>query len=162
MRRYILPLLVVVLPVVFISPTTAQQSGPGTGLRGSAALYDNAEAPRVAKVEETDRRRTRAYPEQPPTIPHQIDGYQLDRNSNQCLSCHARSRTEESGAPMISITHFMDRDGQPLATVSPRRYFCNQCHVVQTVVPAPIENRFVDIDTLLTVERAGAHSGQSD
>jgi len=68
----------------------------------------------------------RNYPEQPPVIPHTIEAYQLDSNVNQCLSCHARARTGESQAPMVSITHFMDRDGQFLASVSPRRYFaCN-------------------------------------
>ena len=30
----------------------------------------------------------------------------------------------KSQAPMVSITHFMDRDGQFLASVSPRRFFC--------------------------------------
>jgi nitrate reductase cytochrome c-type subunit len=32
---------------------------------------------------------------------------------------------------MVSITHFMDRDGQFLASVSPRRFFektCIDCH----------------------------------
>ena len=33
---------------------------------------------------------------------------------------------------MISVTHFMDRDGQVLADVTPRRYFCTACHVPQT------------------------------
>lgn len=131
---------------------TAQENP--TGLRGSSQLGENGEAPRLPAVEETDRSRARNYPEQPPTIPHRIDGYQLDRNGNQCLSCHARSRVAESGAPTVSITHFMDRDGQFLAAVSPRRYFCNQCHVVQLRVPVPIRNVFVDIDSLLAVEAA--------
>ena len=39
------------------------------------------------------------------------------------------------------------------ASVSPRRYFCTQCHVVQTDVEPPIENSFVDIDTLLDRQR---------
>ena len=97
----------------------------------------------------TDVREVRSYPEQPPIIPHSIEAYQLDANVNQCLSCHARSRTGESQAPMVSITHFMDRDGQFLASVSPRRYFCNQCHVPQYPVKVPVGNRFVDVDTLL-------------
>ena len=50
---------------------------------------------------------------------------------------------------MISITHFMDRDGQFLASISPRRYFCNQCHVPQHEVRDPVENTFVDVDSLL-------------
>lgn len=127
---------------------------PMTGLRGIAPLAENGAAPRLATVQETDIPRPRSYPEQPPTIPHDIQGYQLDMNANKCLSCHARTRVAESGAPMVSITHFMDRDGQFLATVSPRRYFCNQCHVVQAQVPVFIENTFVDIDSLLAVETA--------
>jgi cytochrome c-type protein NapB len=50
---------------------------------------------------------------------------------------------------MISITHFSDRDGQFLASVSPRRYFCTQCHVPQHNVQVPVKNDFVDIDALL-------------
>lgn len=139
------------------SPASAQTVNVDpslTGLRGTADLSANGDAPRLSQVEETDRPRPRNYPEQPPTIPHKIDGYQLDKNSNQCLSCHARTRVAESGAPMISITHFMDREGQVLATVSPRRYFCNQCHVIQNRVPEPLKNTFVDIDSLLAVDAA--------
>ncbi|HEX6143606.1 MAG TPA: nitrate reductase cytochrome c-type subunit [Geminicoccaceae bacterium] len=119
------------------------------------ALTEEGEAPRMPEVENRDLRRVRNYPEQPPTIPHKIDGYQIDMNFNKCLDCHSRSATGESQAPMVSITHFMDRDGQFLAAVSPRRYFCNQCHVVQHETEAPVENTFEDIDTLLEREAAG-------
>lgn len=54
---------------------------------------------------------------------------------------------------MISITHHMDRDGQFLADVSPRRYFCNQCHVPQTEVAPLVDNTFIDIDTILKAEQ---------
>lgn len=131
----------------------AQDTGPSVAtLRGLAPLDSTGSAPRIPQTEETDRPRARSYPEQPPTIPHKIDGYQLDKNGNQCLSCHARTRVAESGAPMISVTHFMDREWQALATVSPRRYFCNQCHVVQLRTPEAVKNTFVDIDSLLAVE----------
>ena len=50
---------------------------------------------------------------------------------------------------MVSITHFMDRDNQFLAAVSPRRYFCTQCHVPQKEVKPLVDNDFVDIDQLL-------------
>ena len=53
------------------------------------------------------------------------------------------------------ITHFMDRDGQFLASVSPRRFFCTQCHVPQNMVKPPVDNDFVDIDTLLSRADAG-------
>ena len=131
----------------------SSQSGEGglrSGLRGNTPLQDEGAAPRMLPQSNTDIREVRNYPEQPPVIPHTIEAYQLDSNVNQCLACHARARTGVSQAPMVSITHFMDRDGQFLASVSPRRYFCVQCHVPQHPVKAPVANRFLDIDTLLS------------
>jgi nitrate reductase (cytochrome), electron transfer subunit len=92
-----------------------------------------------------DVRRMRAYPEQPPTIPHSIEGYQLSVNANHCMTCHKREFVQGSGAPMISITHFQTRDGQMLADVSPRRYFCTACHVPQANARPLVENRFRDM-----------------
>src|SRR5262245_56970344 len=120
-----------------------------SALRGSTPL--NQEGPPAAMTPEqnTSVREPRNYPEQPPVIPHSTEGYEVSINANKCLSCHARTRVRESQAPMISITHFSDRDGQFLASISPRRYFCTQCHVPQHNVRAPVENDFVDIDTVL-------------
>ena len=87
----------------------------------------------------------RNYPEQPPIIPHSIDGYQLSLKTNRCLDCHRRQYTEGSGAPMISVTHFMDRDNQVLADVTPRRYFCTACHVPQTDAQPLVPNTFEDM-----------------
>jgi cytochrome c-type protein NapB len=86
---------------------------------------------------------------QPPVIPHNIQDYQVDMRVNKCLSCHARARAEASQAPMISVTHFMDRDGNFLADVSPRRYFCMQCHVEQTNAKPLVPTSFRDIDDIL-------------
>ncbi len=108
----------------------------------------------MAAVENFDRRRGRAYPMQPPTIPHSIDGYQVDLNSNRCMLCHARSNAAQFQAPEVSVTHYMDRNDQFLAEISPRRYFCVQCHVVQADAAPLVDNRFEDIDTLLRAERA--------
>ena len=121
-----------------------------SGLRGPTPLNDEGPAPPMTPTRNTAEREMRNYPEQPPVIPHSIDGYQIDLNSNKCLSCHARARTPESQAPMVSITHFMDRDGQFLASISPRRFFCTECHVPQNVTNPPVSNDFVDIDTLLS------------
>jgi nitrate reductase (cytochrome), electron transfer subunit len=120
-----------------------------SGLRGPASLNDEGPAPPMTPMRNTAEKEVRNYPEQPPVIPHAIDGYQIDLQSNKCLSCHARARTAESQAPMVSITHFMDRDGQFLASVSPRRFFCTECHVPQNVTNPPVSNDFVDIDTML-------------
>ncbi len=96
-----------------------------------------------------DVKRVRNYADQPPLIPHAVRDYQIDLNINKCLTCHDRKNTEGSQAPMISVTHFQDRDGQTLGTVSPRRYFCIQCHVPQTDAKPIVGNSFVDIDKVL-------------
>ncbi len=131
-----------------VSGTLVAQDGIAT-LRGGAPLTEQPTAPTMPKVSNQDLRRVRNYPEQPPIIPHAIRDYRIDLNSNKCLSCHSRKATEESQAPMVSITHFMDRDGQFLATVSARRYFCLQCHVPQHEARPLVENEFVDVDSLL-------------
>ena len=126
-----------------------------SALRGSVPVNEESQPPRMQPTRNTTEREVRNYPEQPPLIPHAIEGYQVDLNGNKCLSCHARARTGQSQAPMLSIPHFMDRDGQFLASVSPRRFFCTQCHVPQHEVKAPVENDFVDIDTLLSRANPG-------
>ncbi len=121
-------------------------------LRGGVPLDQEGEAPPMARPESNDQKRKRNYPMQPPVIPHNIQGYQVDMKVNKCLSCHARKRAEESQAPMISVTHYMDRDGNFLADVSPRRYFCFQCHVEQTNAKPLVNNTFKDIDDILAEE----------
>src|SRR5512138_638624 len=126
----------------------------GHGLRGTAPLNEEGKAARMARVENFDIRRGRAYTSQPPTIPHAIEKYEITRNVNFCMYCHARVRHEQSQAPMVSATHYMDREHNYLAEISPRRYFCTQCHVVQTDAKPLVGNEFLDVHTLLEQERA--------
>ncbi len=134
--------------VSFASLTYAGQEYIST-LRGEVHLNKEPQAPAIAKVENTDEKRQRAYPMQPPTIPHKVDNYPVNKNANKCMSCHARDRAEESQAPMVSVTHFMNRDGNFLAEISPRRYFCNQCHVVQLDSKPLVENEFQDVYNII-------------
>lgn len=149
------PLLVAVLLVTpwlalqSLATDAPRQDDHIANARGNVALNVEPQAPPLGRVINTDIKQRRAYPMQPPLIPHKIDNYQVDTRANKCMSCHSRKRTEESQAPMISVTHYMDRDGNFLATVSPRRYFCNQCHVTQADVKPVVRNNFVDVDTLL-------------
>jgi cytochrome c-type protein NapB len=114
-------------------------------ITGAPAPMGDHAAPPLARPIANDKRVMRNYPEQPPVIPHSIEGYQLTLKTNRCLDCHRRQFTEGSGAPMISITHFMDRNGQVLADVTPRRYFCTACHVIQTDVQPLVQNTFRDV-----------------
>jgi cytochrome c-type protein NapB len=93
---------------------------------------------------------------QPPTIPHKIDGYQVDRNANRCVGCHSRTRIEETRAIPIPATHYMDRDGTLRGDISPRRYFCTQCHIPQDEVKPLVDNDYQDFETL---SRSAAKGG---
>ena len=138
------------LGLIVALAVSALAAEPDIATLRSTALDENDDAPRMMPESNTDLKKARNYPEQPPIIPHKIEGYQVDINVNKCLACHSRNAVEDSQAPMVSITHFMDRDGQFLASISPRRYFCNQCHVPQHEVKPPIGNSFVDVDALIT------------
>jgi len=126
---------------------TAPQNPPQVVPRvtGAAAPMGDIPAPALARPVIDDKRLMRNYPEQPPIIPHSIDNYQLTLKANRCLDCHRRQFTEGSGAPMISVTHFMDRNGQVLADVTPRRYFCTACHVQQTDAQPLVPSTFKDM-----------------
>ena len=134
--------------LVLVAATFSVASDDIATLRGGP-ISEEAAPPKLADVENKDIKRARAYPMQPPTIPHAIRDYRVDLNSNKCLSCHSRKRTAESQAPMVSVTHYMDREGNFLADVSPRRYFCEQCHVTQTNAAQLVGSDFKDIDELL-------------
>ena len=115
----------------------------------NAPLDVELEPAKMARVDNSDVKRKRAYPMQPPTIPHKVDMYQVDLNANKCMSCHSRRRSQDSQAPMVSVTHYQDRDGNFLADISTRRYFCQQCHVTQENVKPLLANEFIDIDEIL-------------
>ena len=135
---------------VAAKPVVAKLDAPAPdGIRPGGTLNQDLPAPKIPRDRITAEPSGRNYPEQPPTIPHNIRGYQIDKNFNMCLSCHSRSASPQTGAPMVSITHFYDRDGQALAAVSPRRYFCVQCHVPQADVKPARTNNFQSIDSLL-------------
>ena len=141
------PLLLLLAAGAAIAQTATAPSLQG--LRGPTPLAEESKAPPIPRTVNDDQRRARGFPAQPPVIPHQIDNYQIDLNVNKCLTCHSRTAVAVSQAPMVSITHFMTRDGQVLAAVTPRRFFCTQCHVPQMNVQPPIGNTFEDVDTVI-------------
>ena len=118
-------------------------------LRDNTDLNVQKKTAAIPKVVNKDIKMPRNYPMQPPVIPHKTRNYEVNLRVNKCMSCHARNRTEESQAPMVSVTHFMDREGNFLAEISPRRYFCNQCHVTQLDAKPLVENTYVDSATLM-------------
>jgi cytochrome c-type protein NapB len=111
-------------------------------MRGATPIMQKTQPPRLTNEVNDDVRQPRNFAEQPPVIPHRVNGYQIDKNFNKCLDCHAHTRTEFSQAVPVSLTHFVNRDGQRLGQVSTRRYFCLQCHVSQETNRPLVGNSF--------------------
>ncbi|HYG85337.1 MAG TPA: nitrate reductase cytochrome c-type subunit [Azospirillum sp.] len=146
-----------VLPFLVPAVLSAQNAGGNaeprrldSPFRPPVNFVEQNNTPPIPPDVTDDRRVARNYPEQPPVIPHNVRDYQITLNNNQCLTCHSRRFTEAVQAPMVSITHYVDRDGQTLGAVAPRRYFCMQCHVPQTTAQPIVRNTFTDLDTLVS------------
>ena len=84
----------------------------------------------------------RDYVQQPPLIPHKIDGYQISADNNACMTCHDWPGNTRVHAPKISETHYVDRQGARLDKVAGTRYFCTQCHVPQADAKPLVGNSF--------------------
>jgi cytochrome c-type protein NapB len=138
----------------------AAQSPLVDGLRGPVPIAAEPRPPPLGNPENRDVRRERTYTMQPPTIPHKIDNYQVDLNVNACLACHSRGRAPLTQAVAVSVSHYMDRDGNFLAEISPRRYFCEQCHVVQFDARPLVDNRFEDVEEIVK-RMAGKRAAQA-
>jgi len=117
-------------------------------LRGHTPLDEDTAAPELKHWDKDGRPIERDYVQQPPLIPHQIDGYKINQKFNKCLTCHSWANYRESGATKISQTHFEDRDANVLANISARRYFCTQCHVPQVNAKPLVENTFEPIQAI--------------
>ena len=128
-------------------------------MRGPVPIPDETRPPLLGNAVNDDQRRPRNYDMQPPTIPHRVDGYQIDKNFNKCLDCHARAKTAFSQAIPVSPTHYIDREGKVLEQISTRRYFCMQCHVAQDPVKPLVGNSFENADAL-SHKASGAPQGR--
>jgi len=136
MKKLVLLLSVSVL-VLACTPQAARK-GEVTSLRGKVPLDAPSASPAALEFKEGPKME-RSFSQQPPLIPHSTEGYDCGREFNACLGCHGQP---ESGAPGMSRTHYMDREGKVLQEVSSLRFFCTQCHVPQVDAPPLVENTF--------------------
>ena len=119
----------------------AQEAKAPKGLR-EAPLTDTSAAPDVGKQSVPAGGFDRAYRQQPPLIPHKVDGYQISSENNACMGCHDWPGNARVNAPKISETHYVDRQGVRLDKVAGTRYFCQQCHVPQADAKPLVGNIF--------------------
>jgi cytochrome c-type protein NapB len=94
------------------------------------------------RMERHDRPIPRNFDKQPPVIPHNVKGYQITRNVNMCMSCHAKAAAPTSDATSVGTSHYLDREGREHPNISARRYFCLQCHVPQFDAEPLVPNTF--------------------
>ena len=137
----------IVLAATLVSPA-AMSADSVKSLRGHSELEDTRKADSMKRVQKDTIAIDRNYIQQPPLIPHSIRGYRISMKHNKCLSCHSWENYREFGATKISQTHFTSRDGVDLADVSPRRFFCTQCHVPQADAAPLVGNDFQPVDGL--------------
>ncbi|GAA3531535.1 nitrate reductase cytochrome c-type subunit [Zobellella aerophila] len=147
-------LITALLLVMGVGPAQAQSDGASldTGtmksLRGALSLDQDPAPERIRDPLKDQDIQDRQYMHQPPLIPHQVRGYEVDLKVNRCLSCHGWKNAASRNAPRVSVTHFEPRDGLTLSDISPRRYFCMQCHVPQTGAKPLVENTFTPVESL--------------
>lgn len=87
----------------------------------------------------------RTFEQQPPLVPHKVDGYRIDLKVNRCLECHDKPFYKEEKAPKIGDSHYKDREGKVLDKISMARYNCNLCHAPQVDAQPLVSNTFQSI-----------------
>ena len=132
--------VILAAPLAAIGPQAREAKAP-KALR-DAPLTDTSAAPDIGKQSVPAGGFERAYRQQPPLIPHKIDGYQITTDNNACMGCHDWPGNARVNAPKISETHYVDRQGVRLDKVAGTRYFCQQCHVPQADAKPLVGNLF--------------------
>lgn len=140
--------LILVTGLLAWPPQVQANTGGLDSLRGSSQLEADSTEPDFKKWHMDQQPLQRSYLQQPPLVPHAVEEYRIDLRQNKCLTCHSWRHYKETGATKISLTHFRDRFGSETATVSPQRYFCNQCHAPQMDTRPLIDNTFRPIDSI--------------
>ncbi|MGL6616690.1 nitrate reductase cytochrome c-type subunit [Aeromonas hydrophila] len=129
-------------------PEITNSTGGIKSERGNTDLVTDADAAPMKNFRKDGDLYDRQYMHQPPLIPHDTRNYEVDNKVSKCLACHSFKNASAMKAPKISPTHFETRDGMTLGEVSPRRYFCLQCHVPQADAKPLVENTFKPVEAL--------------
>ncbi|MGB9493421.1 MAG: nitrate reductase cytochrome c-type subunit [Azonexus sp.] len=111
-------------------------------LRGNVPIEQLSKNDNMFRPEKDQDIIPRDFRKQPPLIPHSIKGYNITQNFNKCMDCHSKERAEETSATKVAKSHYLDRDDKKHSNISPRRYFCLQCHVPQFDAKPLVENTY--------------------
>lgn len=130
--------LVVAFAVAFLG--SAAVNAEVRSLRGTDANVEDA-APDTYRVQDGVT-LDRAYRQQPPLVPHQVEKYEIDLKVNQCTRCHEWPNSDKEKTVKMSDFHYIDQDGIRRDVVDGRRYFCLTCHVPQVDAKPLVDNEF--------------------
>jgi cytochrome c-type protein NapB len=93
---------IILVPALLSAQGTEPAEITRVPFRPPVMFTDEPSAPPIPADVTNDRRVARNYPEQPPVIPHNVRDYQINLNTNRCLTCHSRQFSEAVQAPMMS------------------------------------------------------------
>lgn len=148
MKKSLVMGLAIALTTAGLSSIALADNGGIKSLRGDLDAEETSKSASNKQWHSDQDPIARDYVQQPPLIPHKTKGYKINTKFNKCMTCHSWSNYKEAGATKISLTHFETRAGDALSNVSPRRYFCTQCHVQQVDAKPLIENTFAPVKSL--------------
>lgn len=135
------------LTLVVLSAYATSLFADVDSLRGKE-IEDKSKAAEVKTYFKDRLPLARDYLQQPPLIPHKVEGYTVNIKFNKCLSCHSWQNYKRHDATKISQTHFANREGAVMSKVSGGRYFCLQCHVPQVDAKPLVENDFTPVESM--------------
>ena len=86
----------------------------------------------------------RTFKEQPPLVPHSIEGYEeITATDNACLDCHISDEFKGKKMPRVGQSHLLKPasvNAEPALNM--QRWQCNSCHVPQIDAQPLVENLF--------------------
>lgn len=115
---------------------------PLSSLRGASDLTSESPSFPVRKVKVEDDLIDVTFEGQPPVIPHETDKDRISMKENTCLDCHAEENYKEKDSVRTPESHYVNREGKKLETLSVSRYDCTQCHVNQVETAPLVKNDF--------------------
>ena len=86
----------------------------------------------------------RSFKEEPPLIPHSIDGFdEITATGNACLDCHISDTFNGKKMPRVGQSHLRKPASVGAAPeLNMQRWQCNSCHVAQTDARPLVGNDF--------------------
>lgn len=136
-------LLLALLLVTLSIPVTAEETTVHiTSLRGGNDIEGESEAFANKRRRAMSGGFGVSFEDQPPLIPHNIDKTRISAQENSCLKCHTKDAAKVENAVQPPKSHYYSRGRKKGKSISPRRYFCTQCHVPQIDAPALVKNKY--------------------